>query len=127
MELDLSANEEKEDQQDDKEGEADDKEEEPDGDSVKNNTPLPCSMKKRCLSATKKKPSSKHLIKCCRFSLPLSSDEETEKEDKFNTTNYTPCKPHHILTLAPSPSHLTGLDGGTSDDDMLDFAGGQPD
>ena len=127
MEPDPSADKEKEDQRDDKEGEADDEEEKPDGGSVKNNTPLPRSTKKRCLSGAKKKPSSKRLIKRRRFSSPLFLDEETEERDESDTTNYAPRKPHHISILAPSPSHSTGLDGGISDDDMLDFAGRQPD
>ena len=119
IELDFAVDEEKEDQRDEKE--------EPDADSVKNNPPLLRSTKKRCLSATEKKPPLKRLIKRRRFSSPLSSDEETETWDKSSTTSYAPFKPHHTLTLRPTPSHSTGLKGGISNHNALDFAGGQSD
>lgn len=126
IELDFSADKEKGDQRDDKKKEADDEEEEPDGDSIKNNTPLPRSPpQKRCLPAAENKPPSKHLTKRRHFSLPLSSDEETEIRDESDTTSYAPCKSHHILNLEPTSFHSTGPDGGTSDYDALDFTGGK--
>lgn len=83
--------------------------------------------KKRCRPVTGKKPSLKRCITHRHFSSPLLSDEETETEDESNISSYASIKSQHLSLSSPTPSHLTGFEGDTSDDDTMDFADEQSD
>ena len=110
-------NDNKEYQWDSKEAEAKDEEEGFGSNGEQETTPLLYSTRKRSLSTAGEKSHARRRIKCCRFSSPLSSDEETETGAESDSSSYTPSKPHHS-------SRPTGLED-TSDTGKIGFAGGQ--
>ena len=122
---DPSADDDARGQQDDKEAEMADKEEGFGGDSERDILPYLHPTKKRSLCRVGEKPHEKHRIKRHPFSSRLSSDAETGTGDESDISSYTPLKTRHISKSRPISSHLTSLEGDTSDDGAMDLAGGR--
>lgn len=110
---------------DDKEAEMANEEEGFDGDSERDTLPCRRPTKKRSLGRVREKPNKKRCIKRHPFSSRLSSDAEMGTGDESDISSYnTPSKPRHISKPRPTSSHLTSLEGDTSDDGAMDLAGG---
>lgn len=104
---------------------ADNKEGEPNGYNIKKQTPLPRYTKKRPLSTAGRKSQVKRRIERGRFSLRLSSDEETETGNKSDSSTYIPSIPRPITIPRPILSYLSGLAGNISDNSIAGFVGGR--
>lgn len=112
------------DQQDDKEAEIDDEEKGYSGDGKLDALPYLHPTKKRSLCGIGEKPRKKRRTKRHLFSSRLYSDVETGTSDESDISSYTPSKPCHISKPRPTSSHLTSLQGDTSDDGVMDLVGG---
>ncbi len=122
---DPSADDDTRGQQDDKEAEMADEEEGFSGDSERDTLPYLHPTKKRSLCRVGEKPSKKRRIKRHPFSSRLSSDADMGTGDESDISSYTPSKPRHISKPRPTSSHLTSLQGDTSDDGAMDLVGGR--
>lgn len=120
---DPSANDNTRGQQDNKEAEIADEEEGFGGDSERDTLPYLYPTKKRSLCRVGVKPHEKRPIKYYPFSSRLSSDAETGTGDESDISSYTPTKSRHISKPRPISSHLTSLEGDTSDDGAINLAG----
>ena len=85
---------------------------------------LSTSHRKRSLCRVGEKPEKKRRTKRYLFLSRLYSDAETGTGDESDISSYTPFKPCHIFRPRPTSSHLTSFQGDTSDNDVMDLAGG---
>lgn len=96
----------------------------PDRDGNKNKTSLLSSTMKRGRSTLGERPPSQRRRKRRRFSLPLSSDDETESDDESVISSYTPSKPYNVSTPRPTLSRLSRSEGDDSNG-KVELAGSQ--
>ena len=102
-------------------GEENNEKEQSDSNIYKKNTPLLGPMKKRSQPAAEEKLPVKCDIKHCCFSLPLSSDKETEEES--DCSSYAPTKPYHTISSQSTLPHSTDLREHTSDNSEMKLGG----
>lgn len=98
-------------------------EEESDRDNEENNMPLLHLTKRKrrpivCEKSPRKRGTKRH-----RFSLPFSSDQESETGVESDCSNYVPSKAHRFSESRPAFSHSTGFERDTSDNGEMEFAG----
>lgn len=121
---DPSADDDTRGQQVDKEAEIADEEERFSGDSKRDILPYLHPTEKRSLCRVGEKPRKKRRTKRHLFSSRLYLDAETRTGDESDISSYTPSKPCYVSKPRPTSSHMTSLQGDTSDDGVMDLVGG---